>query len=339
MAKKKLKKRRSKKREIERLLACALTQRSDHIRNFLSEVQLPRSGNKAELRDRLREYLTSVDDGMRRLTSRLNELDGWGNQHAYLYKSTSAHCRTWRREAHVKKVLRENKVARLLNASRALVLPKEPTLATVQWSKTRVRFVWNETREWHERRDDLDYANVDGGAELEYRAWQRRRARGTIAFDWDLTTGEAMLIIQRLPSGSRYAEMRDEVINWLHPFIDVTTLDVVRVSRSVKKLLDSGEIRNRKTNWETLGGAKADLASAGRSKGVRDDELLSQMEALGKKKMQPRLGNMYWLPAGDALESELHTVIHRRDQRVAIFGQRLQKEVRYVIGRIRSYCR
>ena len=339
MAKKKSKKRDPKKRDIERLLDCALAQRSDHIRDFLSDVELPRSGNKGELRDRLSEYLSNHGDGMRRLTSRLNELDGWGNQHAYFYKSTAAQCRLWRKESHVKKVLRDNKVARLLNATRALVLPPEPTLATVQWSKTRVRFVWNETREWHERRDDLDYDNVEEGDELEFRAWQRRRARGTVAFDWDLTTGEAVMMIQRLPSGSRYAEKRDEVINWLHPFIDLTTFDVVRVSRSVKRLLDSGEIRNRKTNWETLGGAKVDLASAGRSKGVRDDELLSQMEALGKKKMHPRIGNMYWLPAGDDLESELHTVIHRRDQRVAIFGQRLQKEVRYVIGRIRSHCR
>ena len=328
-----------KAHEIELLLDCALVQRSDHIRAFLTEVGLPRSGNKGELRARLREYLGEASDGMRRLTSRLNELDGWGNQHAYLFKAPPALCRPWRREAYVRDKLRKHKVARLLNTSRAVVLPPEPSLAEVQWSKGRLRFVWNETREWHERRDELDYENVEGHDELEFRAWQVRRARGTIAFDWDLTTGEAMMTIQRLPTGSRYAEVKDEVATWVAPFIDLAAFEVVRVSRSVKKLLDSGEIRNRKTNWETVGGAKADLASAGRSKGVRDDMLLSQMEALGKKKMQPRLGNMYWLPVDGHLQGEVHTVIHRKDQRVAIFGQRLQSEVQYVIGRIRSYCR
>jgi hypothetical protein len=133
--------------------------------------------------------------------------------------------------------------------------------------------------------------------------------------------------------------IRDSVIDLLHPFLDLTTFVVVRISPAVKKILDSGEVKDRKTDWEGSDGGKATFASSGKGRGVRDHAVLRQMEAIGKKKMQARLGNMYWLPTDNGLASEFHTVMLRKDQRIGIYGQKAESEVRYVIGRIRTYCR
>ena len=50
------------------------------------------------------------------------------------------------------------------------------------------------------------------------------------------------------------------------------------------------------------------------------------------------LGNFYWLPARGGLARELHSKLYASDQRVGIFGEHLEKDVRHVLVRIRRHC-
>jgi hypothetical protein len=200
-----------------------------------------------------------------------------------------------------------------------------------------VRFIWNEKREWFERREDADVEAYEEN--LVFRAWKRKSARGTLAFDWDLQSGEAMLMIQRLPTGTEYAKIRDEMVKWLGPFVDLNAFDVVRVSPAIKGILESGEVRERRTRWETIQGGKATFTSPGLSKDIRADATLRKMEDAGSGAIQGSMGNMYWLPKdGSTLRQEFHSLLHRKDQRIGIMGEKIEEEVRYVIGRIRAHC-
>jgi hypothetical protein len=120
--------------------------------------------------------------------------------------------------------------------------------------------------------------------------------------------------------------------------VDLATFAQLRLGPAIKRILDSGEVRERKTNWETLQGGRASFQSPSRKQGVDNDETLKRMEAEGRDDMQGSLGNMYWLPNGGALQDELHTALHKKDPRVSIMGERTEEEVRYVIGRIREHC-
>ena len=50
------------------------------------------------------------------------------------------------------------------------------------------------------------------------------------------------------------------------------------------------------------------------------------------------LRNLYWLSVQDKPERELHTKLYASDQRIGIFGEHQERDVRYVLSRIRHYC-
>jgi hypothetical protein len=271
------------------------------------------------------------------LTEYLNLIEGWGNQHLYLFNAPTGINKRWRSIEHVEQVAKKNGVVSIINRARPVVLPKSPTLASVEWTPQRVRFVWNEKREWLDRREDKDIDSPEEG--LLFRAWQLNTARGTLAFDWDLESGEAMLMIQRLPSGTQYSSIRDDVMKWLGRFIELDGFEVVRISAAIKPLLNSGEVRDRRTRWETMQGGRATFTSPGMKKGIGADDTLRRMEAAGRDDIQGSLGNMYWLPNGtNAMKEEFHTTLHKTDQRIGIMGEKTEQEVRYVVGRIRAHC-
>jgi hypothetical protein len=314
-----------------------MTHNADSLRVFLEQVGLPKSGTKTVLRERLSEYLAEDFNNAVLLTEHLNLIEGWGNQQLYLYTAPIGVSRRWRSARYVETKLAENGVASILNRPRAIVLPDEPTLACVQWTPQRVRFIWNKKREWFERREDEDRESPDG--DLVFHAFERKTARGTLAFDWHLETGESMIMIQRLPSGTHYNEVRDEMARCLAPFVDLATFETLRVGTAIKPILRSGEVRGRAANWETLQGGRVSFTSPGMRQGIGADETLRRMEAIGGEDIQGRLGNMYWLPPeAGVLTQELHAMVHKKDQRVGIMGEKLEEEVRYVVGRIRAHC-
>jgi hypothetical protein len=321
----------------ETLLDCALAHKAENLRAFLEQVDLPRSGTKDVLRERLLAYLNQEPKNTVVLTEFLNRIEGWGNQHVYLYTAPSELSKRWRSGEYVEGLLRRNRVLSILNRPRPVVLPLSPTLSSIQWTPQRVRFIWNEKREWLERREDADTETV--AVNLVFHAWERKDARGTLAFDWDLQSAEAMLMIQRLPSGTHYSRVRDEMVRWLSSFVDLSAFEVVRVSSAIKPILESGEVRERRTRWETTQGGKATFTSPGLDKDIRADATLRAMEAAGRGNIQGSMGNMYWLVRdGSTLDHEFHTFLHRKDQRLAIMGEKIEEEVRYVIGRIRAHC-
>jgi hypothetical protein len=322
--------------DLELLIDCAMVHKAENLRRFLGEAGVAKSGTKDVLKDRLRDYLDEDSKNAVELTEYLNLIEGWGNQHVYLYRAPSGLNKQWRDDQFVKDLVKKNRVSSILNKPRPVILPQSPTLASIGWTSQRVRFIWNERREWFDRREDADIeANEEN---LVFRAWQRKTARGTLAFDWDLQSGEAMLMIQRLPTGTQYSKIRDDMVKWLAPFTDLNAFQVVRVSTGIKRILESGEVRERRTRWETMAGGKATFTSPALHKDIRDDATLRKMEAAGSGAIQGSMGNMYWLTKDGTLKQEFHTLLHRKDQRLGIMGEKIEKEVRYVIGRIRAHC-
>jgi len=323
--------------DLELLLDCALAHKAENLRNFLTQIDMPRSGTREVLRERLREYLSADGQHTLALTEFLNRIEGWGNQHVYLYDGPSGLTGKWQDENYVKALLKANGLSRLFNRARPIVLPDQTTLSSIEWSPQRVRFTWNEKREWLERREDADKEEPEEG--LIYRAFEEKKARGTLVFDWSLQTGAAMLMIQRLPTGTHYASIRDQMIKSLSPPVDLSTFDVVRVSQAIDPILRSGEVRERRTRWETTGGGRATFTSAGIEKDIRADATLRKMEAAGKGDILGSMANMYWLPKdGGPITGDFHTFLHRQDQRIGIMGEKAESEVRYVIERIRAHC-
>lgn len=319
------------------LLDCVLAHNLEFARSFLKEHDLPKSGTAAELRERLEAFLAEDDENAEVLTSYLDRIEGWGRQQVYLYKSKRGLSAKWKDEAKVRATLAKAEVEDLLNEARPILLPDERTLTSISWSKRRLRLVWTEARSWEERVEDEDYEAEEG---MYYRAYVSRHERGTLAFDWDLVSGDAMLMIQQLPRGTAYAEVRDELQTDMHPIIDLSDFSLVELQDAITSLNESAEVRVRQRALDTMGGSRVSMTSSSRGTGIREDPTLELVDEAIEDGVTGYLGNFYWLESQSKgnLSRDVHTTLYAKDHRVGVFGELPEKEVQYVLGRIRTHC-
>jgi len=321
--------------ELALLVDYLFAHRKHHVQSFLGEHGIPRTGTKLQLRERLQQ---SRNDGHFRvldLITLLDRIEGWGNQHCYLFRAADSRAASWRKQSTVEKTLRENRCIGLLNKRRPLLLPERPTLSSISWSEQRVRLLWVERREWEERLADQDFSR-DG---VLFKAHRPALERGITSFDWDLVSGHAALMIQRLPSGTRYDTIRDRYLKELEPLVAISTFELVRASRGIGRIEASGEARSRQLAHETRRGSRATFTSRGRKRDAFTDDPDLNASRAALRDTAAVLGNFYWQPMGDKLKREVHLKLYAQDQRVGVFGELNEVEVRYVLSRIRHHCR
>lgn len=320
--------------EVQQVLDYLLAHKKALIHPFLRERSLPFSGAKAQLWARLEGYIAGGRVDASSLVFLLDKIEGWGNQHIYLYRSPSSLIKPWRTKESTRDGLRRIGLDHLLNTRRPLVLPETPTLSTIEWAATRMRLVWVEKRTWYDRVPSRDTAEED----IVLRAYRPRIARGIISFDWDLVSGHAMLLIQRLPRGKTYEPIRERFQTELEPIIGIRRFSQLRLAKAIQRIESSGEVRRRQLAYETREGGKASLQSSGQTRDIDSDpDLDGFRQSLGDRTIRT-LGNFYWLPTSGNLQREIYTKIYGVDQRVGIFGECEEEEVRYVLSRIRHYC-
>ncbi len=316
------------------LLDLVLAHKLDYTRSFLRERRLHFTGTTAVLRERLTLYLNTEVIHADELIDLLNNIEGWGNQHVYLFSSPDGLLDSWTNEQWVSRHLQDAGLTHLLNRRLPLILPEAPTLSSIQYSREHVRFFWVERRVWEERRPEEDEQEDD----IIRKAYKIRCERGITSFAWDLVSGQAMLMIQRLPRGSNYTSKLEEYKSHMRSVIDIDSFQPFEIRRAVQSIEQSGEVRSRQVNWETARGGFATLKSSGRNISYHvDPQLHDARQALGTY-VSGALGNFYWLP-NEHLASEVHTHIYSRDNRVGIFGEHTEKEVRHVLSRIRHHSR
>ena len=315
--------------QVPFLLDILFDHKMSWIQELLREKEIATGGTKTELREKVEDCLEDESLQTSDLVDLLDRVEGWGNQHIYLYKADNKLIRTLSDEDGLKKTLRSRHLVRLFNGRIPLVLPENPALSAIEWSSDNVRFVWVEKREYREFRDDRSYTEGD----LEFDAYELKRSRGIISFSCDLVTGLAELMIQRLPSGNDYLAEKDKYMEELAEVFDVTQLSLQKISRVIGKVDVVKKIRKRSCQWTTPHGSGATYTSRSRKESVyNDSRIKASRAALGQS--AGGLGNYYW----PIEERDIHVKLYSKDQRIGIFGECTEDEVKSVLSEIRGYC-
>jgi len=316
--------------DLTTILDLIFSHRMDWVQGFLKDHGLKVSGKKDELRTRLE---SSIDKGKieeEKLVLRLDRIEGWGNQHIYLYKVGEALIARLSSEQKVKKALEKQDCENLLNQPTPLVLPDEPTLSVVEWDQHHIRFVWIEKRTWRQPVPEEDRHEDD----LEFDAYRPMISRGIVSFNCDLVSARAELMIQRLPSGANYAEEKRRFEEELGNFIDVAELTVVAIGKAIKTIDKSPDVRKRSTQFALPNGPSVTFNSGSKKKDAYSDPKVKKSRLALGKDVAGRLGNFYW-PTDDG--REIHVKLYAKDQRVGIFGECNEQEVRDVLSGVRRF--
>lgn len=314
------------------LLDLLFSHRLGWVRDFLRARKLPKSGNQDVLRTRVESLLDDGTLSFTELVALLDTVEGWGNQHVYLYRAKDGLLASLSDEHELKLRLKKRGCLDLFNQAVPLSLPAIPTLSTIQWIPDRLRFVWIETRHWRARVPDQDLRE----GPIEFDAYRPMTGRGLVSFSCDLTSGHAELLIERLPSGENYAAEKSRYANLLSAFLDIGQLDPVAITRVIKKFDEDKTIRKRSCQFATAYGSGCTYTSRSAKEDVYNDPSIKKARTAMGTQMAGRLGNFYQ-PTADG--GEIHIKLYGKDQRIGIFGELSEMEVRDVLARIRRHCR
>ena len=320
--------------ELELLLDLIFSHKLDHVRNFLQVRQLPKSGNRGELRERLESALASGRVVPTALVWLLDSIEGFGNQHIYLYQASASLAEQFKSTDKVRSLLTALGVNHFYNHEDPVFLPDVPTLAGVSHDSDYLRVKFVERRTWYEPLEETHERHVEHGTVLVKR-YKLYQSRGVTMFRLNLHTGHAELMIQRLPSGTKYAAIRDAYKDRLAGIINFDSLAAVTTAGAILRIEQSGEVERRATNFETPAGSRTSYKSRARGADYNNDEAIRRSrEALGTD-VAGEQGNFYWLP-DNTLARRIHTYVYK--DRIAILGECVEQEVDYILSRVRGFA-
>lgn len=335
--------------EQRTLLTFLLALRLDRVRDFLGRHDLPKYGNRADLRERLEENLANGRITVVDLVDFLDEVEPWSKQHVFLYDGGDGLVDGWRDADAVRARLAEANVARLLDERLPLVLPEEPTLSSIRVERGRfVTITAVERREYRERDASRDRVEVDAdGRVVELRAYVRVVTRGLLIFRWDLLTNTAALHITQGGSYYDYDEAEQLFVRLVQPFLAFDRFghtDLHRLIRRLHELEQGGtpEARTHRLGYRSRGGRNIEAASPTWHDSVTGEARIDDALTAIAGESTGRLGNFYWLagvnPNWDAnpLPADVHVIVVANESRVNFMIPSSREVVNYVLQRIRA---
>lgn len=336
--------------ELAQLVTDLLAMKKPQIQGFLELVEMPKSGTKAVIRERIEDALREGTLPPERIVRFLDDVTPWGKQHVYLYKGPIASFTEWKKTDWVAGRLKQHRLSKLLNAALPLALPDRMKVSSILHDGRKLRITAIKRREWYERSPDYDESKetVEGDA-VELRAFVHRVMRSLVAFEWDLTANTALLQISQLPTGHSYEEVAQEFFDLIGGWLDISRFTIVDLRKPIQKLHKleedgAGEARSHGINYRTLEGRRLEGKSASPSDSLLGEVVIDAALAAIRQSGVAHLGNFYWLPNGatnpavNPLESEVHVIIIAQHNRISFPTPNSEYTVRYVLSRIRRYC-
>lgn len=339
--------------EVGRAVEYLIAQRLEVARDLLASAGLAVSGTKPALRKRILKALADELLSPFEIASRLDEVEGWGNQHILLYNSTESLAAKWQAVSHARKQLKSADLETLLNRPRAIALPDEPTLSQVMWSEESMRLVWVHGSQWEMRVPEFDYprsdgttapigalpVSGDGDVAMIYKAYRLQPRRQICYFDWDLVTCEAALAMPRMPRDSDYDALQAKLLADAERILEMTSFEPLSLNKLIKNLEKTKEVSRRDVLLTTTQRTEINFRSADRKTDAYSDPTANDARKAITNRVFGTRGQFYWQPDGKALERAIHMRVYPIKQRLSIHDQCTEAEVRHVLSRVRHHCR
>jgi len=334
--------------ERQALIDFVLALKKTYIQDFLKRVELPTSGTKSDLRERLHEALEEGRLGYEQLVDFLDSVVPWGKQHVFLYTGPRSDLRSWKAPDQLLDRLKHHRLGKLFNARLPLILPDKLTLSSITHADGKLRVTAVQKREYTERAPEHDeQKETEKGERIMLKAYMHHLSRTLVAFEWDLDANTAMLQITQLHRDTLYEEVAAEFFGLVGSWLDIGLFGTVDVRRAIRRLHEleangQAEARSHGIHYRTLQGRRLSAHSPSPHDSVLGEAVIDQaMDSVGKSGVG-HLGNFYWLadtrpgPVPNPLSSDVHVIIVGDKSRINFPTPNTEDVVRYVLHRVRA---
>ncbi|MCD4701352.1 MAG: hypothetical protein K8S24_05785 [Candidatus Aegiribacteria sp.] len=226
--------------DLEKLVdGILLAQGNSFIKELLRKIKVKIGATKTDFLNNLNK---AIDDGILTesiLNEWLNEVEGWGNQHIYVYRVDNdvAEDRRWHDIESVRTRAVEAGLGDKWNVSPSQVFPAERKLVGIYCDETSFRLVWFEGRTSLLRDKDKDKLNKKIGFDIfDLHAFRHVAKRTVTRFDWPRGSRYAAILMQTPWNKKDHRSIKNEVIDKVSKFIDPKYLKPVNIGEAVRQL-------------------------------------------------------------------------------------------------------
>lgn len=319
------------------------------IKKFLYNYNIPVSGTKSDLYDRIEDALNGHELSYASLVDYIDTVEPWEAQHVILLKAPMRLPRgpkQWRNEKDVRAYLSKYDLADLLNRKLPLILPRTLQLSSIEHCRDTLRVVAVERRDVLKRIDEYDSEGVQpDGSSIEYKAYRRVTTRGLISLEWNFITNEAMIQISQLPTNAGTYE--DAVKNFgrlIKKWLDISVFRQIDLRRVVSRFYDhvrDGTLAVRLTgiDYMTVTGRRLAVRSASSKDPLLGANVIDTALDGVRKNGAGHEGNFYVGPIERHLPKEVHVKILAHKGRLNLTTGNSEEVVRYVLRLVRENSR
>jgi hypothetical protein len=252
--------------DLKRLAAGIIrAQGNRFVKTLLRSKDIQVGANKDEFQANLTAAIESGDLTLADVRTWLASVEGWGNQHVYVYNISS----TLRRELTEPKIRQRVSKAKLdsfWNGETALAFPDEPQLTSISFNDSVLRLVWQEASPDWAPAPERNFQKEEGLDLYEYRAFRKVEWRAITRFEAHMKDGIAGLFIADPIQGPEHQAAIQEAKRVLRLLMDVDALDRGQMDIAViSRNLDQQNVPNNRMTSPQVKAQKSRLTSGGAS--------------------------------------------------------------------------
>jgi len=280
----------------------------------------------------------------------LSDVEGWGNQHVYLYALTS----TVTKDLTAPK-LRQATIAggyeAKWNAKTVLAFPDEPELTSISYAGNTLRLIWQEASPGWTPTPQKNYQKEEGLDTYEYRAWRMVERRAITRFEAHKDLGLAALFIADPIQGEEHKQaiaQAKHVIGQLVnlPVLEANQLDISVVSRNMDQRNVPSNANPKpgiKTQKARLlsGGSYVEFAANSKDRGYAEENAIRDVRAAIKGAQLPAFqgatGVFVFQPQPGGLGRPLRVQLYGADDRIRLWAQMDADEVWEILSQVSGY--
>jgi hypothetical protein len=337
--------------DLKRLTAGIIrVQGNRFIKDLLRKNDIRIGSNKTEFETNLNNAIVDGSLTMAEVSSWLQSVEGWGNQHVYLYNLSAALKRSLT-ETLIEQRVRAARLQRFWNRETTMAFPNRPELASISFADGVFRLVWHESSPGWSPEPGKNFTREEGLDFYEYRAYRRAERRAITRFEARVSEGIAALFIANPIVGEEHEAIREEARQIIARLMDLDALErgTVQIA-TVSKNLDQRNIPANTHSAAQVKAQKSRLLSGGsyvEFAASSPDKAYWEEPAVENVRKAVRDGQLQAFQGGEGifvfqqgvpgLERALRVQLYGDDNRVRLWAQMDASEVWAVLKTLNAY--
>jgi hypothetical protein len=300
-----------------------LAQGNVYIKELLRSHKLPIGATKTDFEKNLSAAIGDGKLTRDMIEQWLLEVEGWGDQHVYLFEPPNANVKQLRAQ------IAKSAHAAALDVPVSFDFPAVLSLTAIRLEPGELSVDWHRGSAGWEREKRLDRVEMVEGDQVQFRAYRERMDRRVVRFEWRFDKPYCGIFTQLPNEGDLHSQTLSQAYADLQAMgVMPKALEKVPLSKAVKASSQDAKVEAKSTKMSAEGGyidivatvtegGIGDVEPLRRArKGVQDSDFGSAEGVLSfRKSKHPRLSK------------DLKTTVYGSDGRFRVWAQCLRDDV------------